>query len=84
MSGLDPFEPDDIYCVHCHAPAAGMCAQCGALCCGNCVELRMGLTRHRAVCRMCVQARPNRARSAPYVWLLVAFVVTAIATWWFW
>ena len=43
MSGLEPFSPDADYCVYCHAPAAGMCAECGALCCVDCVELVMGL-----------------------------------------
>jgi hypothetical protein len=53
MTGTQPFSPDDDYCVYCHAVAAGPCAACGALCCGDCVELVMGLTRQRAVCRSC-------------------------------
>jgi len=60
MSGIEPFEPDDVYCVHCHAPAAGVCARCGSLCCGDCVELRLGMTRHLAVCRVCLAAEGPR------------------------
>lgn len=62
MSGMQTFEPDGIYCVHCHAPAAGPCAACGALCCGDCVELRLGLTRQQAVCRVCITAAPAPRR----------------------
>lgn len=54
MPQPQPFDPDASYCVYCHAPAAGMCAACGALCCADCVELVMGLTRRRAICRGCV------------------------------
>jgi hypothetical protein len=50
---LDPFSPDDLYCVYCHAPAAGRCAVCHALCCADCVELEMGITTQRATCRDC-------------------------------
>ncbi len=56
MSGLEPFSPDSDYCVYCHAPAVGMCAECGALCCGDCVELVMGWTTQRAICDSCVRA----------------------------
>ncbi|MDX2165532.1 MAG: hypothetical protein SF182_00645 [Deltaproteobacteria bacterium] len=57
---LAPFTPDDDYCVYCHAPAAGPCAQCGALCCGDCVDLVLRLSVPRAVCRDCVaDERPS-------------------------
>jgi hypothetical protein len=49
-----PFTPDALYCVYCHAPAAGACAVCGALCCADCVELVRGIITPRAVCRSCV------------------------------
>ena len=49
VGGLQDFSADDVYCVYCHARAAGQCGLCGALCCGDCVELVMGLTRRRAV-----------------------------------
>jgi hypothetical protein len=55
MTTEQPFTPDDPYCVYCHAPAAGPCATCGALCCGDCVELVMGLTTRRAVCCSCIE-----------------------------
>ncbi len=63
MPGTQPLTPDDIYCVYCHAMAAGPCAVCGALCCGDCVELVMGLTTRRATCRACMSAgrRPTGA-----------------------
>jgi hypothetical protein len=57
---LQPFTPDDEYCVYCHARAAGPCAECGALCCGDCVEVVLQLSIPRAVCRSCVGARPRR------------------------
>lgn len=66
MSTPETFTPDDVYCVYCHAPAAGPCASCGALCCGDCVELVMGLTTQRAVCRSCSEKghRPAGAWTA--------------------
>lgn len=76
-----PFTPDDDYCVYCHAPAAGVCADCGALCCGDCVELVLRFTSRRAVCRSCVgDAPPPRTRGR---WLIVAgaLVTVAIVLW---
>lgn len=55
---LEPFTPDDDYCVYCHAPAAGPCAECGALCCGDCVEVVLRLSRPRAICRDCLAEEP--------------------------
>jgi len=54
MSGLEPFSPDAEYCVYCHAPAAGACAGCQAICCADCVDLVMGLTTQTAVCHSCL------------------------------
>lgn len=75
MQGTQPISPDDVYCVYCHAPAAGACAVCRALCCGDCVELVMGLTVRRAVCRSCLArgAVPADARARRW------FVIAAIA-----
>ena len=75
MPGMQPFAPDDAYCVYCHAPAAGSCAVCGALCCGDCVELVMGLTTRRALCRSCLArgARPADARA--WRWFGIAAIV---------
>lgn len=55
MTIQQPFTPDDAYCVYCHAVAVGPCATCGALCCGECVELVLGCTTHRAVCCSCLE-----------------------------
>lgn len=87
MSGLEPFEPDDIYCVHCHAPAAGMCAECKALCCADCVELRLGWTREQAICRVCLRhgeapAGTGARRSPPWPWIAAAAAVLALAVLW--
>lgn len=83
MAALDPFQPDDIYCVHCHAPAAGMCADCGALCCGDCVELRLGLTRERAVCRLCLAAEPETSsKRGRGPWIAATAVVLFAIAWW--
>jgi hypothetical protein len=57
-----PFIPDADYCVYCHAPAAGPCADCAALCCGDCVEVVMRFTSRRAVCRSCLAAAPAPRR----------------------
>lgn len=83
MSGMQTFEPDGIYCVHCHAPAAGPCARCGALCCGDCVELRPGLTRQQAVCRLCIAgATAVRRRRRGVVVLAAAALVLWALRWW--
>jgi len=85
MSGLQTFDPDGLYCVHCHAEAAGMCARCGALCCGECVELRLGLTRHQAVCRVCLAAGgQGRSGAWRFVAGIVAGILAAAVAWrWF-
>lgn len=54
MSGVQSFEPDDLYCVYCHARAAGACGGCGAICCADCVELRLGVSRSAAICQHCL------------------------------
>jgi hypothetical protein len=77
MPGTQEFTPDDVYCVYCHAPASGPCATCGALCCADCVELVMGLTTHRAVCRNCndENRRPAEARAWPWIGAGLALAV---------
>lgn len=68
-----PFTPDDDYCAYCHAPAAGMCADCGALCCGDCVEIVMRFTSQRAVCRSCLaDEAPAGRRWWPWLVALLA------------
>jgi hypothetical protein len=66
---LEPFTPDADYCVYCHAVAAGPCAQCGALCCGDCVEVVLRLSVPRAVCRACVADEPRSVWARLWVWL---------------
>lgn len=69
--GMQPetFTPDRDYCVYCHAPAAGPCADCGALCCTGCVELVMRFTSRRAVCRRCLSGDdvPKMRRRWPWI-----------------
>ena len=75
-----PFTPDDDYCVYCHAVAAGMCADCGALCCGDCVEVVLRFTSRRAVCRECLRAAPAPPRRWPWVVAAVA-ILAAVLLW---
>ncbi|MFQ5666706.1 MAG: hypothetical protein ACE5I7_09770 [Candidatus Binatia bacterium] len=70
MTQAQPFSPDDVYCVYCHAPAAGVCAACAASCCGDCVELVMGLTVRRAVCRSCMLRGHRPAGAGALRWLI--------------
>ena len=78
MTGTQPISPDDVYCVYCHAPAAGPCAVCKALCCGDCVELVMGLTVRRAVCRSCLARGARPADVAAWRWFIGAAVLTLL------
>ena len=71
-----PFTPDADYCAYCHAPAAGVCADCGALCCADCVEIVMRFTSRRAVCHSCVSAEPPAAPGR-WLWLVAALVLAA-------
>lgn len=80
MTAVDPINPDDEYCVYCHAPAAGMCAECGALCCGDCVELVMGWTTQRAVCDSCIEKREDQGEPLISNYQVMLFVGTAILT----
>lgn len=47
-----------------------MCATCGALCCGECVELVMGLTKQRAVCRDCL-GKGRRPLEGRMLWWMI-------------
>lgn len=79
MAELDPFRPDDDYCVYCNAPAAGMCAECGALCCPACVDLVMGWTTRRAVCTHCLSdANADVEGAAPARRWRLAVAATAV------
>ncbi len=80
------FEPDDIYCVLCHAPAAGPCATCRALICADCSVLTGGAVKTVAVCTRChgqgrgvVGWRAWAQVSWPW---LVGFGVLALVAWW--
>ena len=74
-----PFSPDDVYCVYCHAPAAGPCAVCGALCCPDCVELVMALTVRRAVCTSCLEKGEMPAGHGAWRWILAALALLLLA-----
>jgi hypothetical protein len=78
MPGTQPLSPDDVYCVYCHAPAAGACAVCRALCCGDCVDLVMGLTVRRAVCRSCLARGAAPGDAAARRWFMIAAVGLAL------
>jgi hypothetical protein len=78
VPGTQPFTPDEIYCVYCHAVAAGPCAICGALCCADCVELVMGLTAQRAVCRSCQQAGRSPADRRAWWWIGAVVVLVLL------
>ena len=75
-----PFTPDDEYCVYCHAVAAGLCADCGALCCGDCVEVVLRYTSRRAVCRACLRSEPPAPRRWPWVAAAIA-ILAAVLLW---
>jgi len=53
VPAASPFRPDDLYCVHCHAPAAGSCATCRAIICADCAVLTGGAVQGAAVCIDC-------------------------------
>ena len=78
MSSTQPFDPDALYCVYCHAVAAGMCATCGALVCGDCAELTMGLTQQRAICSECVR-KSRRPLERRLLWWMVAAAILLAA-----
>jgi hypothetical protein len=76
-----PFTPDEDYCAYCHAPAAGVCADCGALCCGDCVELVLRFTSQRAVCRSCLRDAPPARPRWRWVMVAVAAIAAAVLLW---
>jgi hypothetical protein len=73
----EPFTPDDVYCVYGHSPAAGTCADCGALCCGDCVEVVLRLTTSRAICKSCLGAEPARRTTRVWRWAAGAAAIAA-------
>lgn len=76
------FTPDADYCVYCHAPAAGLCADCGALCCADCVELVLRFTSRRAVCTSCLAAAaPSPPRRWPWA---VGMALAGAVAWALW
>lgn len=79
MTQTSPFTPDDSYCVYCHAIAAGVCAACGALCCGDCVDLVMGLTTRRAVCHGCIEAGRQPGDVGLRRWVIGGLIAIAVA-----
>jgi hypothetical protein len=79
MPAPQPFDPDDIYCVYCHAVAAGLCAVCGAVCCADCVVLTMGLTTRRAICRSCDERGIRPAERRLFPWMAGLLLLSAAA-----
>lgn len=84
MSSLSRFQPDDIYCVVCHAPAAGPCATCRKLICADCGELTGGSVKKVVVCHAC--ARRGRGEvgwkawaALLWPWALVLAILTGLA-----
>lgn len=77
MPGLSPLQPDQDYCVNCHAPAAGLCGRCHAPLCADCAELAPGLSRPVALCSQCAAKQPNAGRKL-LAWLVVPFVILAL------
>ena len=60
MAESQPFQPDDVYCAYCHAPAAGRCASCRAIVCADCAELLTGAGgKSWAVCKDCHDEGPG-------------------------
>ena len=77
---LAPLQPDELYCVYCHQPAAGQCGRCHALVCADCAELARGLSRPLAVCHRCQGARSNWGLTLlSWLWLPVLLLAAAAA-----
>ncbi len=77
---LAPLQPDELYCVYCHRPAAGRCARCHALICADCADLESGLSRPVAVCHRCLGARPPWGLSLlKWLWLPALLLAAAVA-----
>lgn len=74
MSSLQTFTPDDIYCVFCHARAAGRCATCHALICADCAELTGGAVQKAAVCQECAARGEGRVGLREW-WSLLSPIV---------
>ncbi len=53
---VTPFIPDNDYCTLCGAIAAGPCATCRAMVCGDCCEVTGGSVKRVAVCTRCAAA----------------------------
>ena len=74
MGGLVPFQPDNEYCVYCHAVAAGPCATCHAMVCGDCCEITGGAVKKVAVCVRC--ARRGRGTVGWRAWAPIVVPIT--------
>lgn len=70
MTMLSRFQPDDIYCVYCHRPAAGPCATCRALICAECAQMTGGSVQLAAVCRPCHDGGAGRVDWRSWLGLL--------------
>lgn len=71
---LSRFEPDNLYCVLCHAPAAGPCATCRAIICADCAVMTGGSVQLAAVCKPCHRAGRGRVGWAAW-WPIVRMLL---------
>jgi len=72
------------HCVRCGALAAGPCASCHELVCGDCSTLTEGGARVWAICLGCADRKGRNLTGAwrgLLLWLAAIFVGLALVTW---
>lgn len=74
---LTPFTPDNEYCTLCGAIAAGPCATCHRLVCGDCCEVTGGSVKKVAVCTRC--ALQGRGRVGLRAWAPILLPLVGLA-----
>ena len=77
MPAATPFQPDNLYCVYCHALADGPCATCGAIICADCGVVSGGAVQIAVVCRQC--DRGGRGRVGLRAWSRVLVLLVGLA-----
>ncbi len=76
MPSASPFQPDDLYCVYCHAQADGACATCQAIICAQCAVLTGGTVQLAAVCKTC--AGQGRGAVGLRQWAPILLLLAAV------